>query len=178
MINISKMANLLEICVDRDSVDSDNGNTDHKITLKMLSDATYVDLCNKLKQTGYFPNKTGDYDVWVLTLGSMDCIFSYYAYSGKFNKGSATYSLKELISYQQGDNSFHLKRYATPFEWEKTIYDWYDGELYALWHDGWLEEIKYCEQLLEKMKLPDSVRKEFETLKKEMKEYRYPPGRI
>ena len=132
----------MEICVDRDSVDSESSNTDHKIKLKMLSVATYEDLFKKLKQMNYFPTKTGDYDVWVLTLGSMDCIFSYYAFSDRFNKGSATYSLEELISYQKGDNSFYLKRYATPFEWEKAIYDWYEGELYSLWHDGWLEEIK------------------------------------
>lgn len=92
------METLMEICVNRDSVDSDNGYTDHTIKLEIPNVATYEDLFCKLKQMDYFPTSIAEYDVWVLTLGQFKCIFSYYAFSDKFCKGSSTYSLEKLVT--------------------------------------------------------------------------------
>ena len=41
-----------------------------------------------------------------------------------------------------------LKYYKNPQKWKEKIFEMYNGNMYELWHEGWLEELKYCDYVM------------------------------
>lgn len=133
----------MKIKVSRDSVCLGDDVFDHtKIVDFENEDATYEDLFHVLKESRYFPSISGNNVVWVLTANGCECIFSYFTRTDKFSAGVTEKCLKKIC---EGSNEVHLRYYTTPAKWKEKIEEMYHKDGYALWRDGWLEELKYCD---------------------------------
>lgn len=136
----------IQIKVNRESVCMGDDVQDHTQIYELDEDATYEDLFYELKRDNYFPSVYGNNVVWILTLQEYPCIFSYYTLFNKFIKGL---SVKELKVICRESNEFYLRYYSSPQKWKCKIYSLYNGDVYTMWHDGWGEEIEYCNKLIE-----------------------------
>lgn len=132
----------MDIKVNRDSVCMGDDVVDHSKVFKIDDDATYEELFQVLKEKHYFPSVSGNNVVWVLTSEHNDCILSYFTSTDKFSVGLSEKSLNKIC----GDlRELHLKYYSNPQKWKEKIQMKYHDDTYAMWRDGWLEEIKYCD---------------------------------
>lgn len=136
----------MNIEMNRQSVCIGDDMEDHTISLSLENNATYENLFELLKSKKYFPNVSGNNVVWVLTAKKYECIFSYFTLQDKFSPGLSEKNLSVICS-DNGSCKFLLKYYASPQRWKEEIYRIYNGDEYALWRDGWTDEIKYCDYL-------------------------------
>ena len=109
--------------------------------MELSDNATYQDLFRKLQRTHYLP--ASSHCVWVMTNQRHFCICSYFKEIDKFSPGLVENRLSVL---DDGSHVFHMKYYS-PSEWKEKILAEYDNDTYSLWKDGWMEEIKLCDQL-------------------------------
>lgn len=138
---------MIEVIVERDSVCmGDDCFAPHARTYTLKDDATYKDLFKCLKKDKYFPSISGNNVVWVMTNTDFWCIFSYFTKTDKFSMGLMLYDLKTIC---QKSNKLTLKYYTSPKEWKEKIYRMYNNDEFALGRDGWCEEAKYCDYLME-----------------------------
>lgn len=139
----------MKIKVNRDSVCLGDDIDDHTKEYQINDNSTYEDLFKLLLKDHYFPSISGNNVVWVLTSDISDCIFSYFTRTNKFSPGLSTNSLYQ-ICYESSRpaEKLYLKYYTTPLKWKEEIYSLYHGNEYAMWRDGWTEEIKYCDYVM------------------------------
>lgn len=135
----------MEIIVNRDSVCMGDDCFDHAKKYILSDDATYMDLFECLKKDKYFPSISGNNVVWVLTNKHYSCIFSYFTKTDKFSMGLAEKSLKIIC---KDSKELTLRYYASPQKWKECIYQMYNNDTHSMWKDGWSEEIKYCDFLM------------------------------
>ncbi len=139
----------MNIIINRDSVCSSDDIENHKRTFHMNNNSTYEDLFKVLMDDRYFTKISGNNVVWVLTSKKHECIFSYFTKTRKMMPGSTGKSLYQLY-HGNGELSdgFMFKWYASPQKWKEKINEMYNGNMYELWHEGWLEELKYCDYVM------------------------------
>ena len=136
----------MQILIERDSVCmGDDCLAPHAKTYMLRDNATYMDLFKCLKKDNYFPSVSGNNVVWVLTNKHYSCIFSYFTKEDKVRMGLVEKYLKTICKDSQ---KLILKYYSSPQKWKETIYRMYNNDEFALWKDGWLEEVKYCDFLV------------------------------
>ena len=133
----------MKIIVNRDSVCMGDDCFDHAKSYMLGDDATYMDLFECLKTDIYFPSCNNV--VWVLTNKHHDCIFSYFTKTDKLSMGLAEKSLKTIC---KDSNKLLFEYYSSPQKWKDTIYHIYNNDEHTMYKDGWLEEIKYCDFLM------------------------------
>ncbi len=136
----------MKVIVGRDSVClGDDCLAPHERTCTVDDDATYMDLFECLKKDRYFPSVSGNNVVWVLTNENYVCIFSYFTKTDKFFMGLAEKNLKTIC---KDSNKLKFKYYSSPQRWKESIYRMYNNDRYTMLIDGWGEEIKYCDFLM------------------------------
>ena len=85
--------------------------------------------------------------LWVLmTKDENTCIFSYFTRTSHFSAGLAE---KKILKICKGDNKLFFKYFSSPLKWKEYMHAMYKGETYTLWRDGWLDECKYCDYVME-----------------------------
>ncbi len=137
----------MEIIIERDSVCmGDDCLAPHARTYTLNDEATYIDLFKCLKNDHYFPSVYNNNVVWVLANEHIDCVFSYFTKTDKFSMGLVVKSLKNIC---KNSNKLYLKYFSSPQKWRERIYQMYNNDEYTLWKDGWIEEIKYCDFLMD-----------------------------
>ena len=115
----------------------------------MDKSATYEDLFNELIDDKFFPLISGNNIVWVMTSKEYECIFSYFTRTNKMNSGLSEKSLYKLCSNNENSlDEFMFKYYTTPQKWKEKICEMYNWNMYALWHEGWSEELAYCDYVM------------------------------
>lgn len=135
----------MKVVVERYSVCmGDDCLAPHARTYTVNDDATYMDLFEYLKNDNYLPTVSGNNVVWVLTNEEYNCIFSYFTKTDKFSMGLTEKFLKSIC---KNSNKLTFKYYSSPQRWKESIYRIYNNDEYAMWRDGWTEEIKYCDFL-------------------------------
>lgn len=139
----------MDIIINRDSVCLGDDIENHKKTYQMDHNSTYEDLYKVLTDDKYFPSISENNVVWVLTSKKHECIFSYFTRTHKMMPGLAEKSLYRLY-YGDGElaDGFMFKYYTSPQKWKEKINEMYNGNMYELWHDGWSEELKYCDYVM------------------------------
>ena len=136
----------MKIIVERESVCmGDDCLAPHARTYILSDDATYMDLFECVKKDNYLPSVHGNNVVWVLTNEHYDCIFSYFTATDKFSVGLSEKSLKVIC---KDSNKLMFKYYSSPERWKDHICRMYNNDKYAMYKDGWSEEIKYCDYLM------------------------------
>ena len=118
---------------------------EHLKVYQMDNDATYEELFYMLKKDKYFPNVAGNNVVWVLTTERYKCVFSYFTKTNKFSMGLCEKYVRNICD---SSCEMHLKYYSSPERWKEKIYEMYNGDKYAMWRDGWFEELEYCDKLM------------------------------
>ena len=136
----------MEIIVNRASVCMGDDVYSHVEEFILPDDATYDDLFQKIIKTGYLPSIAGNNVVWVLSSKEYFCIFSYFTRTGKRNDGLVEKRLSEIC---KNSNELMFKYMHSPERWKNCIVNWYKGDTYTMWRDGWLEELKYCDYVTE-----------------------------
>lgn len=132
------------ITVNRASVCMGDDVLDHKIKINLPDDASYEDLYNELKKLSYFPYVSGNNVVWVLSNKEYDCIFSYFTYDNTFSAGLSETLLSNI---DDGTHSYYLSYFSSPEKWKEYFYSGYNNNEKDLYHDGWGDEIKHCNEL-------------------------------
>ena len=136
----------MKVIIERSSVCmGDDCLAPHARTYTLSDDATYMDLFECIKKDKYLPSVHGNNVVWVLTNEHYDCIFSYFTATDKFSVGLSEKSLKVIC---KDSNVLMFKYYSSPERWKDRIFRMYDNDKYAMYKDGWSEEIKYCDFLM------------------------------
>ncbi len=74
----------------------------------------------------------------------MDCIFSYFTYDNSFSAGVSETLLSNL---DDGTHSYYLSYFSSPEKWKEYFSRGYINNEKDLYHDGWEEEIKHCDDL-------------------------------
>lgn len=133
----------MEIRVNRDSVCMGDDIDSHVKVYHLDDNATYEDLFHVLKEDRYFPSIAGNNVVWVLTSTHHECIFSYFTKKDKFSAGLSEKLIRKIC---EEPYEVHLKYYTHPRKWKEKIYEMHQGDEYAMWRDGWLDEVKYCDK--------------------------------
>ena len=139
----------MRIEIDRESVCMADDMNDHRKLLDVDDDITYEMLFSILKDMKFFPSVFGNNVVWVLTANGYDCIFSYFTLTDKLSQGLSDKMLKNICTNSNNYN-FLFKYYNSPKKWKEAIYKMYNNDEYAMWRDGWSEELGYCDILDEK----------------------------
>lgn len=136
----------MKIIVKRNSVCmGDDCLAPHAKTYTLNDDATYMDLFECVKNDNYLPSVHGNNVVWVLTNEHYDCIFSYFTATDKFSVGLSEKSLKIIC---KDSNELMFKYYSSPGRWKDSIYRRYNNDEYTMYKDGRMEEVKYCDYLM------------------------------
>lgn len=135
----------MKVIVDRDSVCMGDDCFSHARTCLLSDDATYMDLFECLKNDNYLPFVSGSNVVWVLENEHYSCIFSYFTKTDKFSMELAEKLLKNIC---RDSNKLNFKYYSSPQRWKESIYRMYNNDEYTMRRDGWGEEIKYCDFLM------------------------------
>lgn len=138
----------MKIRVNRQSVCMGDDVDDHSKVYELEETATYEDLFNSLKKDKYFPSVSGNNVVWVLTTSKTFCIFSYFTLREKFSTGLTEKKLQKICD---SSDEVYLRYYSNPKRWKEKIYSMYNGDEYTMWRDGWMEEIKYCDYISDKI---------------------------
>ncbi len=139
----------MNILINRDSVCLADDMTDHRKTYQVDDLSTYEDLFDILMNDNYLPPIYGNNVVWVLRSSKYDCIFSYFTKTGKMMPGLSEKSLNKLFNnIIDSIVELDFEYYTTPLKWKERIYEMYKGNEYEMWHDGWTEEIKYCDYVM------------------------------
>lgn len=137
---------MMKVIVERSSVCmGDDCLAPHARIYTLNDDATYMELFECLKNDNYLPAVSGNNVVWVLTNEHHNCIFSYFTKTDKFSMGLVEKYLKTIC---KDSNKLMFKYYSGPQRWKESIYRMYNNDEYAMWKDGWGEEIKYCDFLM------------------------------
>lgn len=136
----------MEIIINRQSVCLGDDVDDHMKTIVLEEDATYEDLFKEVVNQKYFPSVYGNNVVWVLTSDSHFCIFSYFTRTNKMFAGLVEKGISEIC---KKDNRLMFQYYSSPLKWKDKIQKLYNGDTYSLWRDGWLDEYKYCDYVME-----------------------------
>lgn len=134
----------MELIIYRQSVCMADDMEEHTYKINLPDNAVYEDLYHELRKQKYFPSVAGNNVVWVLTNNDYPCIFSYFTYDGTFH---ACLEEAEIGRIDDGTHSFCFQYYYSPKKWKECIMKLYDGKLKDIYHDGWEEEIKYCNNL-------------------------------
>ena len=133
----------MEIIVERNSVSmGDDCFAPHAITYSLNDDATYMDLFECIKNDKYLPSISGNDVVWVLANEHYSCIFSYFTKTAHLSKGLAEKLLKNIC---KDSNKLKFKYYCSPQRWKESILRMYGNDETIMSKDGWSEEIKYCD---------------------------------
>lgn len=133
----------MNIIIERNSVCmGDDYLAPHARTYILNDDATYIDLFECLKNDNYLPTVSGNNVVWVLANEQYDCIFSYFTKTDKLSMGLTEKLLKNIC---KDSNKLKFKYYSSPQRWRDSIYRMYKNDEYTILKDGWGEEIKYCD---------------------------------
>lgn len=132
----------IDLVIDRNSVCMGDDVEAHAVKYTFPNDATYEDLFEKIINDRYLPSVAGNNVVWVLGSDEAFCIFSYFTRTGKMNPGLSKRKLSEIC--KNGDKLI-FKYFSSPMRWKKCIERSYNGDGHAMYKDGWLEELKYCE---------------------------------
>lgn len=136
----------MQVIVERNSVSmGDDYLAPHASTYILNDDATYMDLFECLKNDNYLPSVSGNNVVWVLANEHYSCIFSYFTKSDKVSMELTEKSLKTIC---KGSNKLKFKYYSSPQRWKDTIYRIYINEEHTMWKNGWDEEVRYCDFLM------------------------------
>lgn len=136
----------MKVIIERSSVCmGDDCLAPHARTYTLNDDATYMDLFECVKKDDYLPYVHAHNVVWVLTNEHYDCIFSYFTKTDKFSLGLSEKLLKVIC---KDSNKLVFKYYSSPGKWKDSIYRMYNNDKYAMYKDGWSEEIKYCDFLM------------------------------
>lgn len=136
----------MEIVIDRDSVSTEDAAADHRVCLEVPEKNWRRKLLGKLRRMHYFPRGESDGEVWVLTCRREEfCIFSCFSIRGRLC--SAPVCIPMRIPE---DGGFRFKYYPSPEEWKKRIIAEYGDDTLCRWHDGWDDEIAFCDKLTEK----------------------------
>ena len=137
------------IIINRDSVCMGDDVYDHRKIYRLDDSSTYEDLFHILTNDNYLPHVYGNNVVWVLKSDRYDCIFSYFTKTGKMSPGLSEKSLYKLFNDKMDSVvSLVFDYYTTPLKWKEHILGMYKGDQYEVWHDGWIEEIKYCDYVM------------------------------
>ena len=135
----------MELIINRDSVCLGDDVTDHKKVFVLNDEATYDELFAIIIQEKYLPNVSGNNVVWVLSSADCFCIFSYFTRTKKMNMGLAE---KQLNKICRNNHELIIKYYSSPRKWREKIVEVYEGDTHAMWHDGWGDELKYCDYVM------------------------------
>ena len=137
------------INIDRDSVCLGDDCLDHRKVYQMDDSATYEDLFQLIKQDDYLPHIDGNNVVWVLQSETIECILSYFTITDKMSPGLVEKSLQFLLKNTGASElNLHFKYDTTPLKWKEAILEMCKGDMYYVWHEGWLEEFNYCDKVM------------------------------
>lgn len=135
----------MEVIVERESVCmGDDCLAPHTRTYKLDDNATYMDLLECLKNNNYLPSVSGNNVVWVMKSEHYSCIFSYFTKTDKLFMRLEEKFLKIIC---KDSNKLMFQYYTSPHSWKESIYRMYDNDEYAMYQDGWENEIKFCDTL-------------------------------
>lgn len=133
----------MRVIVERNSVCmGDDCRAPHTKEYILSDDATYMDLFERIKADRYLPTISGNDVVWVLGNEEYRCIFSYFTKTDKLSMGLVEKLLKNIC---KNSDKLIFKYYSSPKRWRDSIYRMYGNDEYAMWKDGWKEEIEYCD---------------------------------
>lgn len=145
-IKLDLGVNTMKIIIERHSVCmGDDCLAPHTKQYALDDDATYIELFECIKNDNYLPSVSGNNVVWVLSNDNYSCIFSYFTKTDKIFVGLEEKFLKEIC---KGSKKFTFKYYSSPQIWKESIYRMYNDDEYSLWKDRWLDEIEYCDYLM------------------------------
>lgn len=74
-----------------------------------------------------------------------DSVCSYFTRTKKMNMGLAE---KQLNKICRNNHELIIKYYSSPRKWREKIVEMYEGDTHTMWHDGWLDELKYCDYVM------------------------------
>lgn len=135
----------MKVIIERESVCmGDDCWAPHQKKYTLNDNATYMDLFEAIKNDNYLPSMTNA--VWVLTSNQCSCIFSYFTKTGKIHMRLEEKFLKNIC---KDSYKLRFEYFSAPQGWKKFIYRMYSNDEQAIWKDGWCEEIKYCDSLMQ-----------------------------
>lgn len=135
----------MKIKVNRDSVCLEDDIYEHLKTYQMDDNATYRELFSMLQKDKYFPSVADNNAVWVLTTERFECVLSYFTKTNKVSMGLCEEYLRNICT---SSCEMHFKYYSNPKKWKEKIHEMYNGDMYLMWRDGWLDELEYCDSLI------------------------------
>lgn len=132
----------MEILINRESVCLGDDVSDHQRPFVFTDNATYMDLIERILSEKYLPSVSGNNVVWVLSSKEYSDILSYYTRTQKVFEGLTIKHLSELCNE---DNKLYFRYFPSPQERKNYIDKLYNSNTYNMWHDGWLDEYRYCD---------------------------------
>lgn len=135
----------MKIKISRDSVCLADDINENSRIYQLDDNETYEELFTILKDDNFFPSVSGNNVVWVMTTGQYECVFSYFTKTNKFSMGLSEKHIIKICDYPY---EAHLKYYSSPAKWKKKIYAMYNEDEYALWRDGWTNELNNCDETI------------------------------
>lgn len=136
----------MEVIINRESVCLGDDINDHMKTYILSDDVTYEELFQKIMGDRYIPSVSGNNVVWVLASNSCKCIFSFFTRTNKIRMGIVE---KRLSVICRNNNQLLFRYFSSPIKWKEYIRKMYDDDSYTMWRDGWLDELGYCDFVME-----------------------------
>lgn len=133
------MVSMVSVHVTRDSVCMGDDCFDNSRDFMLDGTLDWGGFMSVMLNGHFLPNVSGNDVVWVLTdIRGME-LFTYFTKEEMLISHTADRGLAAFLEHGAG---LHFKYYASREQRRGALYDRFGGQMFHLWHDGWLDEYK------------------------------------
>lgn len=125
----------------RDSVCMADDMNDNRKEVEFDLNDSWERLLEKVKENHFLASVSGNNVVWVLNDYEGNEILSYFTSADTIIKCTTKMTIGEICKKSA---ELHFKYYTSPLKRGQYIFNLYKGDMYGMYHDGWIEEYKQC----------------------------------